>query len=48
MDVVFVADPAQNVVIGAAASMTICVIVALVAGRLMADAVYGKYREPDR
>lgn len=47
MDVVFVADPAQNVVVGAAASMTICVIVALIAGRIMADAVYGKYGEPE-
>ena len=45
MDVIFVADPTQNVIIGAAASMTICVILALIAGRVLADAMDGKYAE---
>lgn len=46
-DVFFSADTARNIVIGAVAAMTICLIVAVIAGRVLADTVYARYREPE-
>lgn len=46
-DVFFSPDPARNIVIGAVCSMTLCLLVAIIAGRVLADTVYARYRGPE-
>ena len=46
-DVFFSPDPARNIVMGAVCSMTACLVVAIITGRVLADTVYSQYRGPE-
>ena len=47
-DVFFSSDSARNIVIGAVAAMTLCMIVAVIVGRVLGDTVYARYRPPEQ